>query len=601
MAVGLVSIAPVYLNGLLALLCTFLLPGTILVRAFDIPNFPLRMLVAFLASLVTNHFLVVLIAALHLNPLATYRVAVFSLIATWVCLSIIDILHRRAPFGLHSGRAVAQTSDLLCLVVSSALLWFAYRDAWAHWPNIFVEGDVSVSWNRWALIWAQGLFPTAAYGYPQFIPTIWAVTYIFTGSVEQYFTFYTHIVLIFVPIVLVSMYLGRVRLSLGLAPVVVFAWFISEIREPWLRSTLFEGYPDWVAAVTGSCGVVLFATNSPHPSFDGEKTTTALASLGLILIAAAIKPLYGMLAIAILLRLCIDARRCPNQNDRRKFLIAATAIFAGFAISYLTYFLHLSGTSMPSYPVISLAERFAHAATLLGENLDLPFRIMAGLGIVTAFFLPRVRWLAFPLVLGFLVWANTASYDLRNVLGFLAISAVIPLLALEKAVATSTAIQRLALMQVAASKAGWKIPDAAVMVSVATIAIGFTHTFALSDADLRRRFDDEQLRAGAGTELNRPLEQFLARGCTVLSGTAYIITLSAFSKYLPQMKFFQFKFPVPDDVMKAFDKKSGCTGIMYPPDVSSESVLNYVKAKSEERHYVKLGEGKGWELLASPP
>jgi hypothetical protein len=187
MVVGLVSIAPVYLNGLLALFCIFVLPGAILVRAFDIPNFPLRMLVGLLSSLIANHFLVTLIAALHLNPQATYRVVFFSLIVVWACLSVTDMLGLRAPFGLHHGRAVARTSDLLCLVASSALLWFAYRDAWASWPNIFADGDVAVSWNRWAEIWAAGRFPTAAFGYPQFVPTIWAVTYIFTGSVEQYF------------------------------------------------------------------------------------------------------------------------------------------------------------------------------------------------------------------------------------------------------------------------------------------------------------------------------------------------------------------------------------------------------------------------------
>lgn len=601
MAVGLVSLAPVYLNGLFALFCIFLLPGTILVRAFDIPNFPLRMLVSFLSSLVANHFLVVLIAALHLNPLVTYRVVFFSLTAVWACLSIMDILQRRAPFGLHYGRAVAQTSDLLCLVTSSALLWFAYRDAWANWPNIFAEGDVAVSWNRWALIWAQGQFPTAAFGYPQFVPTIWAVTYIFTGSVEQYFAFYTYIILIFVPIVLVSMYLGRVRLSLGLIPVLAFAWLVSQIKEPWLRSTLLEGFPDWVAAVSGLCGVVLFATSSPFPSFDREKITTAFASLCLMLIAAAIKPLYGLLTVAILIQLCIDAARCSNQSNRKKFLIAAAAIFAGFAISYLIYFLHLSATSMPNYPVTSLAERFLRAAKQLGGNLGLPFRIVAGTGVVLAFFLPRIRWIAFPLLLGFLLWANTASYDLRNVLGFLAISAALALLALERTVATSAAIRRLALIRVAASEARWRIPDVAVTVGVAIIAIGFTYSLALSDVDLRRHFDNEQLRSGAGIELNQPLEQLLSHGCSVLSGAGYVFTLSAFSKNLPQLQFFHATLPLPNEVMEAFDEKTGCTGIVYPPDGSSESVLNYVKAKTEQRHYVKLGEGKGWELLASPP
>ena len=65
MKVGLVSFAPVYLNGLLALFCVFILPGLIFVRAFSLPNFPQRMLVIFLGSIVANYFMVVLIATLQ--------------------------------------------------------------------------------------------------------------------------------------------------------------------------------------------------------------------------------------------------------------------------------------------------------------------------------------------------------------------------------------------------------------------------------------------------------------------------------------------------------------------------------------------------------
>jgi uncharacterized membrane protein len=73
----------------------------------------------------------------------------------------------------------------------------AYFNVWKHGvPNVFDGGDVSINWNGWALIWSQGLFPTASYGYPQFVPTLWAVTYIFMGSSEHYFAFYIYIGLI---------------------------------------------------------------------------------------------------------------------------------------------------------------------------------------------------------------------------------------------------------------------------------------------------------------------------------------------------------------------------------------------------------------------
>ncbi|MFX4740582.1 hypothetical protein ABTB44_20670, partial [Acinetobacter baumannii] len=66
-----------------------------------------------------------------------------------------------------------------------------------------------MSWNAWATTWAEGNFPVGSYGYPQLIPTLWAVTYIFTGSPEQYFAFYIYLGLITIPILLNAVVLGR--------------------------------------------------------------------------------------------------------------------------------------------------------------------------------------------------------------------------------------------------------------------------------------------------------------------------------------------------------------------------------------------------------
>ena len=126
------------------------------------------------------------------------------------------------------------------------MLGLTYFNVWKHGvPNIFQGGDVSVSWNVWALIWAQGLFPIASYGYPQLVPTTWATTYIFIGSTEQYFAYYSYIVLIIVPIALTTAILARVSWRYSASLVLAFVWFVAEIQEPWLRSTLKEGFPDW--------------------------------------------------------------------------------------------------------------------------------------------------------------------------------------------------------------------------------------------------------------------------------------------------------------------------------------------------------------------
>ena len=77
---GFFGFAPIYLNGLLAIFFLFVLPGMVLVRAFDIPNFPQRWLAVLLGSVTFNHLFVTLIAALHLDPLQTYRAVTAALI-----------------------------------------------------------------------------------------------------------------------------------------------------------------------------------------------------------------------------------------------------------------------------------------------------------------------------------------------------------------------------------------------------------------------------------------------------------------------------------------------------------------------------------------
>jgi hypothetical protein len=77
---GLVTFAPIYLNGLLSILFVFVIPGMVIVRAFGISNYPQRWFVIFLSSLASNHLFVTLIAALHLDPVYAYRAAAAVLI-----------------------------------------------------------------------------------------------------------------------------------------------------------------------------------------------------------------------------------------------------------------------------------------------------------------------------------------------------------------------------------------------------------------------------------------------------------------------------------------------------------------------------------------
>ena len=504
MAVGLVSVAPIYLNGLLALLCVFILPGLIFVRAFDIPNFPQRMLVIISSSLATNYFLVVLIATLHLNPLETYRGVVLVLATALASLTVMDILGRKPAPWMRFDGAVVLKADFRWLALSLALVCLAYFNIWKRGvPNIFLEGDVSISWNTWASIWSHGLFPTGSYGYPQLIPTLWAVSYIFTGSVEHYFAYYIYIVLIIVPLVLTSAYLGRGGWLPALLPLVTFVWFVAENSGSVASSHPARRLPGLDRRRMRILRPVLFINNDPGQLFDREKITTALASLCLILLAAATKPIYGLFALAVLLRLCMDAAALLSGRERRRFLAAAIGLFAAFAAAYLVMYWHLTVRSLPGDPVSDLGEKLRPACACSTAISRCRFEILACVGIALSPFLPRIRWLTLPLLLGTCLWAAAASYDMRNLFGVLLIGAFIPLFAASRKMDISPA-------QNAGS--GWRVPDAAVAALLAVFAVGSTFTLALDDTHLNARFNSEQFRIGAGADFNTRVDQLLRRG-----------------------------------------------------------------------------------------
>jgi len=488
---------------------------------------------------------------------------------------------------------VLRASDAGWLVLCLGIVCLAYFNIWSKGvPRVFGDNDVSMSWNTWAMIWSHGLFPTGSIGYPQFIPTVWAVTYIFTGAEEHYFAYYIYLVLLIAPLVLVSTWLNRIGWQWALLPVLAWVWFVAEVQDHWLRATLEAGFPDWTAAVAGLCGVALFVNNDPGSHFDRPKIVTALTSECLILLAAATKPIYLLMAIAILLRICLDAVALLEGKHRTRFLIAAIGLLTAFALAYLSDYLHLAAYWKLYQPLSGPAERLRRAAGFLSGNFSLPFQMVACLGIVLSAFLPRVRWLTLPLLIGAWLWADKASYDMRNLFGVLVVSVFLALF---------VSARKVIVTKSASAGRQWRTSDALVAIILMVFAVVSTRTVALDDADLRQRFRTEHLAIGGGTEVNRKLLDLLDRGCFVLTARDYFWTMPAFESHLSQLQFFHSNWELPAEVAKAFDGNPGCTAILYPFLEARESVIDYIKTMSEQRHYVSLAEGNGLILLGPAP
>ena len=244
---------------------------------------------------------------------------------------------------------------------------------------------------------------------------------------------------------------------------------------------------------------------------------------------------------------------------------------------------------MPHYPVATMSERFARAAALLNESFRLPFKLLALAGLVMSPFLKRIRWLALPMATGFFVWANTASYDLRNILGLLQISAFVPLYAAARAWFGAG---------LAPNGRRWIVPDGAVAAGWAVLSVGLTLTLALNDQQMKERFARDQFSKEPGVEINRNVDQLLNRGCTVFTATGFVMTIAKFQPFLAQMQFFTFNEPMNATVLDRLSKTEGCTAMLFPIP-SHPEVMKVVATVTDERGLKKIAAGNNFELLAA--
>ena len=239
----------------------FVLPGMVLVRAFDIPNVPQRWLAMFLGSVTFNHLLVTLIALLHLDPLTSYRVVTAALIAAQLFM-----MARRVAAPGTSAQPGTSILSAIGREVDGRQPRRARRHLLQHletWRSQRLREQRPRELEHLGADLVGRIVSVRSMGYPQFIPTTWAVTYIFTGqrnSILLLYLYRSH----HRPHRPARGHAGPAELVLCGVPALVFVWFVAEIREPWIRSTLQEGFPDWIAAIFALGGTALFLTNAPE-------------------------------------------------------------------------------------------------------------------------------------------------------------------------------------------------------------------------------------------------------------------------------------------------------------------------------------------------
>ncbi|MEZ7891945.1 MAG: hypothetical protein QMC67_09360 [Candidatus Wallbacteria bacterium] len=201
-----------FLLGILGFLQICFIPGAIIHRMwFGKTDFSEYVPASFALSLIINWCMVFLLTALkiYIQPVMILitMIEIFFLLRLFYFtqpqknekISLNEIIRNVKMAG-----SIDNIHNMLSILFCSFILFnFVYIIPYAG--KIFTEGDAVISWNRWAVDWANNIFPILTWNYPQLLPANWSISYVIQGNTYiQFFAFAS--VLLFVPITLIFIY-----------------------------------------------------------------------------------------------------------------------------------------------------------------------------------------------------------------------------------------------------------------------------------------------------------------------------------------------------------------------------------------------------------
>ena len=305
---------------------------------------------------------------------------------------------------------------LLCLL---RLLLMAFHNV----GNIFQGWDAVVSWNRWAVAFAQNAVPTDSFHYPLLIPANWSLTYVITGTTWQ---FLPRAIMpgFLILMVLTQLLMGlRHRNSAYSIAGIIFSFVFTKFR--WT-----DGFVDLPVAFFSWAAIfcVMQATEQGIPRDKANR----LVLLGtLFALGSGVTKQSGLFMVVSypLVLLLLDPQNTIVPKDRvLRFIITyvllAVAIDAPFYVFAEYNIAHSKNSSEIAYVIGNLS---LHSGRTYLARIVPSLRDYAGLFRGAYFFLPlscaviyacwhrAQRVLALTIFLPYwLLWAVLFSYDTRN-------------------------------------------------------------------------------------------------------------------------------------------------------------------------------------------
>ncbi|MEY3788761.1 MAG: hypothetical protein RIQ94_1160 [Pseudomonadota bacterium] len=312
---------------------------------------------------------------------------------------------------------------LAIIVITFLYLFFLSHEALNKIGDIFQFWDSVVSWNHWATVLANNVFPLDTYHYPLLIPANWSLTYVITGVNWQFLP------RTIMPIFLLAMMLTQILLGLRQRNI---SWFITAIIFSFALSKYnwTDGMVDGSVAFF-SWSAILCILMVMEDSVSDNKTRSFILLGSLFVVASAVTKQAGLFMVviypAIVFLLNKEKRLIPKEKITQYLVIYLTLVLLVVAPFYILVEYNISNgksTSEINYVTSNLSLHHNHsyinriipALYMYSYKFGGQLVFLALLGFSFYACCHRLQRILFLIVFlpYLLLWAIFFSYDTRN-------------------------------------------------------------------------------------------------------------------------------------------------------------------------------------------
>jgi hypothetical protein len=435
--------------GILGILQILFIPGLIILRTL---NFKSRFIASLMAvittSLIINYCFVFLLTVFHVYT----RISLFIIIGLEIGLIIGQFRHElNQPIEFWFQKIRTKCSKVIirwetyfkldnksssfnwfvkityigiCIILAYiSLNWILKLFCWNLGSGIN-SYDAILSWNKWAIAWANNTLPRATAHYPQLLPAIWSILYLLIGNTKIQFFAQAIMPLFTFFILLMTVDLGFCKKNMGFFLGAALTYLVL---KKFLGSYIIEGFADLPSAFFAFSAVYLLLNfqmdgrriiNKKEYGFFIAASAAGCAitkQVGLIFLLFFsilfflyyIKPLIlvekekaikTILIILILVLIVVVPWYVYKQ----------VIIWQGLENSEVQGVVSITENAFSS---ISLSNRFSDIGKMLGKYLYLLILIIP----ISFFVEPLIQSINLFLILPlFIFWGLFASYDFRN-------------------------------------------------------------------------------------------------------------------------------------------------------------------------------------------